>query len=220
MPIGWLYDLPQIFFSLFYHNLAGLYDGITMAFSMGLFKEWLATTLTYVEGNRVLELGHGPGHLQQMIAQNGGQNGSSVFGLDESHQMIAQAQQRLRKAGCNPGLVRGIGQVIPFGGGTFDHVVTSFPSEFITHPDTLSEVQRVLRPGGQLIVLRFAWPTARRWPYKMTAWLFRLVGEAPGVDGTLPEERLSAPFREAGFKVQIDKIDLETSDVVVIRCMT
>jgi SAM-dependent methyltransferase len=211
-PFQWLYSLPRIFFGMFYHGLAGMYDGVTSLISMGLWKEWLATTLPYLDGPKILELGPGPGHLQKMLNQNG----NLVFGLEESHQMILQARRHLHKNGHTFHLIRAIGQDIPFQKGVFDQIVSTFPAEFITHPHTLSEIRRVLKPQGELVILRFAWLSDRRWPYKATAWLFRLVGEAP-IDG-LPEERLIAPFQEAGFQVHIEQLDLESSGVLLLCC--
>ena len=211
-PFQWLYSLPRVFFAVFYHGLAGMYDGVTSAISMGLWKEWLATTLPYLDGPNVLEIGPGPGHLQKMLNQNG----NLVFGLEESHQMIVQARRRLHKNGHASRLTRAIGQDIPFPDAIFDQVVSTFPAEFITHPHTLSEIRRVLKPQGELVILRFAWLSGRRWPYKATAWLFELVGEAP-IDG-LPEDRLIAPFQEAGFQVRIDQLDLDSSGVLLLYC--
>jgi len=211
-PFQWLYSLPSIFFGMFYHGLAGMYNGVTFIISMGLWKDWLATTLPYLEGPKVLEIGPGPGHLQKMLSQNG----RLIFGLEESHQMIVQARRRLHKNGFASRMIRAIGQDIPFPDAVFDQVVTTFPAEFITHPGTLGEIRRVLKPQGELVILRFAWLSDRRWPYKATAWLFRLVGEAP-IDG-LPEERLVAPFQEAGFQVRIEQLDLGSSGVLLLCC--
>jgi SAM-dependent methyltransferase len=212
-PFQWLYALPRVFFGLFYHGLAGMYDGVTLAISMGLWREWLATTLPYTEGPKVLEIGPGPGHLQKMLSQKG----CLVFGLEESHQMIIQARRRLHNDGYASRLIRAIGQDIPFRDEVFDQVVTTFPAEFITSPETLSEIRRVLKPQGELVILRFAWLSSRRWPYKATAWLFRLVGEAPA-DG-LPEERLVGPFQDAGFQVRIEQLDLGSSSVLLLYCL-
>lgn len=215
-PFHWLYALPGFFFGFFYHSLAGLYDGVTMVISMGLWKQWLAVTLPYLEGSRILEVGHGPGHLQKMLARNG----HEIYGLEQSWQMIGLARRRLQAAGHVPRLARGVGQAFPFRAAFFDHVVTTFPAEFITHPDMLGEIRRTLKPGGQLLILRFAWLSDLRWPYKATAWLFHLVGEAPSSKGSLPLERLVAPFEQAGFEVQVEQVDLGNSGVLLLRCFT
>jgi ubiquinone/menaquinone biosynthesis C-methylase UbiE len=213
-PLKWLYAIPAAFFALFYHSLAGLYDAITYAISMGLWKQWLAAVCPYLPGEHILEIGHGPGHLQAMLAQEG----RKIYGLEPSRQMVHLAARRLASLSFPPRLARGFGESIPYKSNAFDQVVTTFPAEFITEPDTLSEIRRVLHPYGSLVILRFAWLSSQHWPYKATAWLFRMVGEAPAHGQALPEESLAAPFEEAGFSVTIDQIDLGHSGLVIIRC--
>ena len=209
-----LQDLPRIFFGLFYHSFAGNYDLVTWAISMGLWKTWLSSTLSYLGGPAVLELGFGPGHLQKLLKGNGIES----FGLDESQQMAEISQKRVEKAKYSPKLTRAVGEAIPFPNSAFDQVVTTFPAEFITSQDTLAEVHRVLKNDGELVILRFAWLSNRRWPYKIAAWLFRLVGEAPDLKQTLQEERLSALFQKAGFTVNIEQIELESSGMILLLC--
>jgi hypothetical protein len=96
--------------------------------------------------------------------------------------------------------------------------VTTFPAEFITNQDTLADVHRVLKDDGELVILRFAWLSNQHWPYKMTAWLFRLVGEAPDPKQSLQTKRLSTPFINAGFSVDIEKIELESSGMIFLLC--
>ena len=212
--LGGLQALPGVFFGLFYHTFAWKYDLVTRVISMGLWKTWLSATLETLDGPAVLEIGTGPGHLQKIMLENGIQG----IGLDESPQMADIAWNRLKKAGYSPHLIRAVGEVIPFQNASFDQVVTTFPSEFITNPDTLAEVYRVLKDDGELIILRFAWLSNRRWPYKLTAWLFRLVGEAPDPKNPLQNERLSKPFINAGFSVEIKKIELESSGMILLLC--
>jgi ubiquinone/menaquinone biosynthesis C-methylase UbiE len=209
-----LQALPKIFFGMFYHQFAGQYDLVTRVISMGLWKTWLSTTLSYLSGPAILELGFGPGHLQKIL----GHNGFKVFGLEESPQMIALAWKRLETTAFTPTHVQAVGEAIPFRDSTFDQVVATFPAEFITHQRTLGDIHRVLKDDGELIILRFAWLSTHQWPYKMTAWLFRLVGEAPRARQPLPVDKLSTPFQKAGFAVHIDQIDLSSSGMIVMRC--
>ena len=61
-----------------------------------------------------------------------------------------------RNVGANSRVLQGSAQYIPFPDAAFDTVVSTFPSEYIYDPDTISEVERVLRPGGRLIVIEGA----------------------------------------------------------------
>jgi ubiquinone/menaquinone biosynthesis C-methylase UbiE len=209
------HKLPRIFFGFFYHKFANFYDGITYLISMGLWKTWLETISSLLNGSTILEIGFGPGHLQYLLKAKE----SECFGLDESSQMGYLASGRLKSAGYTPLLTRAVGESIPYSNAVFDQVVTTFPAEFITKPRTLSEIRRVLKDDGELLILRFAWLSDQKWPYKLTAWLFQLVGEAPAKNQPLQYERLSAPFIEAGFQVKVQQVDLESSGVIIFHCL-
>jgi len=212
--LKWVNFIPTLFFGLFYHNLAIFYDLVTNAISFNMWVQWLATTLPYLQDGKILEIGHGTGKLQKILALQGYQ----VFGLEPSPQMIKITKRRLINAGQPFRLVRGLSQAIPYKDGFIDHIVSTFPAEYITEPNTVKEIKRVLRPGGDLIILRFAWLSDQHMPYKAIAWLFRLVGEAPQRQKVLPKVTLAAPFEQAGFTVSIEQIDLANSAVVIIYC--
>jgi len=186
-------------FHLLYHAFAWAYDLVAAAVSLGQWKGWVLAALPYVEGRRVLELGCGPGHLQQAM------RGRSLvaFGLDESRPMSRLAAKNLKRNGCAQiNLTRGLTQALPFPAGAFETVVATFPSEYIFDPRTLAEVHRALSAGGRLVVLPFAWITGRRLLERLLAWLFRLTGEAPDPVGVLSAQ-MKKPFLKAGFAVSV-----------------
>lgn len=187
--------------------MAWTYDWVAALVSLGMWNEWIKTVLPYLEARRTLELGHGPGHLQAELLQKG----YPVTGLDLSPQMSRQAARRLRKKGFQPRLVRGRAQALPFPEATFQRVLATFPSEYIIDPHTLTEIARVLAPGGQAVILAFAWITGNKVIEKAAAWLFRITGEAPEW-----EDRFLEPVRKAGFQVHIDWIELKSSRLVII----
>jgi ubiquinone/menaquinone biosynthesis C-methylase UbiE len=161
----------------------------------------------------VLELGHGPGHLQLALHERGFQ----AFGLDESRQMSRQAARRLRKKGVYVNLSRGYAQNLPFTQDIFQSVVLTFPNEYIFDPRTLTEIQRVLMPGGRLVILPIAWITGKRPLERLAAWLFRFTGEAPGKPGELNPE-LKCLFAHAGFEVRKETVQQESSLLFVYSC--
>jgi ubiquinone/menaquinone biosynthesis C-methylase UbiE len=202
--LGWFL---RIIYRLLYHQMAWTYDWVAALVSLGMWNEWIKTVLPYLEARRTLELGHGPGHLQAELLQKG----YPVTGLDLSPQMSRQAARRLRKKGFQPRLVRGRAQALPFPEATFQRVLATFPSEYIIDPHTLTEIARVLAPGGQAVILAFAWITGNKVIEKAAAWLFRITGEAPEW-----EDRFLEPVRKAGFQVHIDWIELKSSRLVII----
>jgi ubiquinone/menaquinone biosynthesis C-methylase UbiE len=197
-------------YSLLYHQLAWTYDFVAAAVSLGHWKAWVQSTLPYVRGERVLELGFGPGHLQRSMQAPGRQ----VFGLDESPQMCRQARRRLRRAGLAPCLGRGYAQALPYAGGVFSTVVATFPSEYIFDPRTLAEIRRVLRPGGRLVVAGMAWITGNGLFERLTAWIFRITGETQALEQFLPASLKR--FEAAGFVVRSETVVLRGSQVLVI----
>ncbi len=199
----------RIFFRLLYHNFAWTYDFVAAVVSLGQWRSWILVPVPYLIGPHVLELGHGPGHLQARLLAEGRQ----VFGLDESCQMGRLASKRLRRKGYTPGLARGLAQALPFPAATFHQVVATFPSEYITESQTLSEIYRVLVPGGEAVLLLLAWITEKRWYGRLAAWLFRVTGQAP----PQWDDQYLAPLQRMGFQSRAEKINLRSSTVLVIH---
>lgn len=179
--------------------------------SDGLWIEWVLSVLDQLPGPMILELGHGPGHLQ--IALN--QKRTTAFGLDASPQMIGMASKRLHKKGFPIRLSLGRAQELPYRANTFTQVVATFPSEFIFAPQTLSEIFRVLTPDGYAVVLIQAEITGKRLQQRFAAWLLRFTGQ------TLDWEKVWGkafiiPFEKAGFIVSPQTIILANSIVRVL----
>jgi ubiquinone/menaquinone biosynthesis C-methylase UbiE len=138
----------RLFFRLLYNELAWSYDVVAWLVSLGQWKAWGRTTLAHLCGERVLELGHGPGYLLLAMAERG----LAPVGLDRSPHMGRQAQRRVRCAGLTVPLLRARAQALPFRTASLDSIVATFPTEFIVDPRTMREVSRTLRPDGRLVV--------------------------------------------------------------------
>ncbi len=203
--------LLRFLFYHFYHAFAWTYDFVAALVSVGHWQAWVLTALPYLDGPRVLEIGHGPGHLQVAIRKKG----LIAFGLDESRQMGKMAFSRLLHAGLPTALSRGYAQFLPFELGCFEDVVATFPTEYIFDVRTLAEVRRVLRPGGKLIVMPMAWIGGKRFTDRAAAWLFRITHQNSELTESA-RDRLEVYFTEAGFEVQIEIVEKGSSTVLVI----
>ena len=194
----------RVFFRHLYHGLAPLYDGVAWAVSLGAWKSWGRISLLFVEGERVLELGPGPGHLQVALFEGG----RSPVGLDESSQMTARSAHRLRSLGYSPGLARGIAQELPLASESLDTIVSTFPAEYIIAGQTLGEAWRTLRPGGRMVII----PWATRWE---TRWLFEITHPGP----TRGAEALPDALMQAGFETEshLEKTDQGVVAVILAR---
>lgn len=196
--------LLRLFFRLLYHPFAFAYDLVAAAVSFGRWKDWVFGILPLIEGNRILELGHGPGHLQRLLLDRG----LFAVAIDESRQMGGIARRRL---GASHKLARGLAQALPYARHSFDTVVSTFPSEYIFEAETLSEAKRVLRNGGRFVVLPAAYPKN-----PLLEWLFKITGESPSALDEAVRARFREPFIKAGFAAETRTIELPSSRLVVV----
>lgn len=194
----------RFFFHLLYHPFAFTYDFVAWVVSFGKWNDWVKSIFPRLKGTRILELGHGPGHLQRFLRDRR----LDAAAIDESTQMGRLARRRL---GAAHKLARGLAQALPYAADSFDTVVATFPSEYIFEARTLVEVHRVLAHNGSLIVLPAAFPSNR-----FLKWLYKVTGESPANLDEVMKERLKRPFMQAGFAVEIEIVEMKSSRLVLI----
>ena len=194
----------QVFFHLLYHPFAFTYDLVAAVVSLGQWKNWGRSILPFISGTRILELGHGPGHLQRFLLNRN----LTLFAIDESAQMGKIARRRI---GPTQKLSRGLAQSLPYQDASFDCVVSTFPTEYIFNPQTLSEVKRVLRNRGRLIVLPAAWPKSG-----LLQWLYKVTGENQGSLDEIIKTRMEQPFKNAGFQTEIKIIEVKSGRLLMV----
>jgi len=205
-PKPWLLHLLRFFFKHLYTTFAWAYDFVAWTTSMGQWRKWQAAALHEDLQGPVLELGSGPGHLLLDLLRKG----YSAFALDESRQMIRLAANRLRREGFDASLLRARAQNIPLPANTFAEVISTFPSEYILERHTLEEIWRVLRPGGELIVIGVARITGRGIQDRLAAWLYRFTGQAGD-----PGDRWMQPLEALGFVPRIERV--QQARAIVLR---
>ena len=203
----------RFFFYHFYHTFAWTYDFVADLVSIGRWHDWIQTAIPYIHGNCVLEVGHGPGHLQELLmAEN-----QLIVGLDESPQMGRLTKQRLEKAGhFKINLTRAIAESLPFADETFNTILSTFPTEYIFELQTLSAIHRVLDKNGRFIVLPSAWITGQKLLDKCTAWLFKITGQSPAVTQAVVIERINKLFEASGFRSEFKTVEIKSSTVLLV----
>jgi demethylmenaquinone methyltransferase / 2-methoxy-6-polyprenyl-1,4-benzoquinol methylase len=148
-----------------FDSVAGNYDLMNDLMSGGLHRLWKQFTLGLTNlrpGQKALDLAGGTGDLAAGLAKQVGERGLVVLS-DINAAMLAQGRDRL----INDGLVASTrcvqinAEKIPFPDNTFDCVTIGFGLRNVTDkPAALASMRRVLKPGGQLLVLEFSHPIA------------------------------------------------------------
>ncbi|MGZ6316118.1 MAG: class I SAM-dependent methyltransferase [Anaerolineales bacterium] len=212
--MGLMTRFLRFFFRHFYHEFAWTYDFVAAVVSIGRWNHWIDSALPFVVGRRVLEIGHGPGHLQERLRLR---HPGLIVGLDESPHMGRLSRNRLLKAGIpSLNLTRALAQSLPFEDGAFDVVVSTFPAEYIFERQTMQEVRRVLAAGGRFVVVPAAWIVGRKVLDRSAAWLFRATRQAPEFPPALMGERLRLSFEQNGFSPEFQTVELRSSEVLIV----
>jgi arsenite methyltransferase len=142
--------------SLFYDSAQALSRRLMVAFRHPI--EWLAIP----QGGVALDVGCGPGSVTPSLARAAGPDGLAL-GVDISKPMLARAVRA--QAGPQTGFMLADAQRLPLRDETVDAVVSIAALQLIPDPEAaLTEMGRVLRPGGRLAVMvPTAGPAARFW---------------------------------------------------------
>jgi phosphatidylethanolamine/phosphatidyl-N-methylethanolamine N-methyltransferase len=133
-----------------YDRLAPLYDAMEAGVERLAFERWRERLWAMVQGRRVLEIGVGTGkNLPYHPA------GSLVAGIDLSARMLARARQRLGEIPDRARLLYQMdAQRLAFADDVFDSAVATFVFCSVPLPvEGLQEIARVVRPGGQVLLL-------------------------------------------------------------------
>ncbi len=114
-------------------------------------------------GDRVLDVGCGPGSLTLQAKERAGQAGQ-VVGIDASPEMIEVAREKAQRAGVQIDFRLEVVEKLPFPNDSFDIVLSSLMMHHLPEDvkrQALAEIWRVLRPGGCLMIVDFKRPESR-----------------------------------------------------------
>ncbi|MBK6999853.1 MAG: bifunctional demethylmenaquinone methyltransferase/2-methoxy-6-polyprenyl-1,4-benzoquinol methylase UbiE [Rhodoferax sp.] len=142
-----------------FDSVAPKYDLMNDLMSAGLHRAWKAYTVMVANlhpGDKVLDIAGGTGDLALAFAKKVGKTGQVVH-TDINEAMLRTGRDRLVDAGVVLPTLVCDAEKLPFPDKHFDLVSVAFGLRNMTHKDVaLSEMQRVLKTGGKLLVLEFS----------------------------------------------------------------
>lgn len=140
-------------------SVASKYDVMNDLMSVGLHRLWkrYAVSVSGVRtGQRVLDVAGGSADLSRLFLKEVGSTGQVVL-TDINNAMLRVGRNRLLDEGIATPVTQCDAEHLPFPDNHFDCVSIAFGLRNVTHKDAaLCEMQRVLKPGGRVIVLEFS----------------------------------------------------------------
>jgi len=202
-----------------FDSVATRYDLMNDLMSLGahrLWKRFVVGLMGIRPGFRVLDLAGGTGDLAFRYAGQVGADGRVVL-ADINASMLEQARDRMLDRGLLEGIdcVQADAECLPFADAGFDRISIAFGLRNVTDkPAALRSMQRVLKPGGRLLILEFSkvvvpflQPLYDTYSFKVLPWLGRNVAKdeasyrylAESIRTFPDQETLRDMMREAGF---------------------
>lgn len=139
-------------FDRLYSRLARPYDLAVRL--LPVWRHWISAALPHIRGPRVLEVSFGTGWLLTRYAGN-----FETYGVDLNERMVAITQRNLRRAGVTAELRQANVEALPYPDGHFDTIVNTMA--FSGYPNgerAISEMHRVIRPQGRLVLIDVGYP--------------------------------------------------------------
>ncbi|MBP7079675.1 MAG: bifunctional demethylmenaquinone methyltransferase/2-methoxy-6-polyprenyl-1,4-benzoquinol methylase UbiE [Rhodocyclaceae bacterium] len=171
-----------------FSSVAKKYDVMNDLMSAGLHRLWKKFTIEIAaprSGEYVLDVAGGTADLSSAFAPRVGKSGQ-VWLTDINNAMLTVGRDRLLDEGRMLPVAQCDAEKLPFPDNYFDIVTVAFGLRNMTHKDAaLTEMRRVLRPGGRLLVLEFSKVAAPLAPlydlysFKVLPWLGqKIAGDA------------------------------------------
>ena len=225
-----------------FSSVAQKYDVMNDLMSLGLHRAWkaFAIALSGVRpGQRVLDVAGGTGDLARAFARrvapddNGGNSGNSgqVWLSDINGAMLGVGRDRLLDEGLDVPAVQCNAEHLPFPDSYFDLVTVAFGLRNMTHKDAaLTEMCRVIKPGGRLLVLEFSkvWAPLKApydlYSFNLLPWLGKQVANddasyrylAESIRMHPDQDSLKHMMQDAGFD-RVDYFNLAAGVVALHR---
>jgi demethylmenaquinone methyltransferase/2-methoxy-6-polyprenyl-1,4-benzoquinol methylase len=150
-----------------FDNISGNYDGLNRVISFGIDLKWRRKVIEMVKKTNpkyILDVATGTGDLAIAMADS---DAEKIIGLDISAGMLQVGKDKIQKKKLNKRIemVQADSENLPYPDHTFDAITVAFGvRNFENLEKGLSEIYRVLSPGGIFVVLETSVPT--KFPFK------------------------------------------------------
>ena len=155
-----------------FDSVAGNYDLMNDAMSLGIHRVWKNMTITKINpqpGELLIDVAGGTGDLARRFIRKANEvrerrSGDPARAIicDINAEMLLAGIDETKDAGMDITRICGNAEALPFEDNVADAVTIAFGIRNVTHRDkALSEFHRVLKPGGRLAVLEFSTPPAK-----------------------------------------------------------
>lgn len=144
-----------------FDNIANRYDLLNSILSLGIHKGWRKKCVKLLESKKpknILDVATGTGDFAIECAKI---NPEKIIGVDISEGMMQYGREKLVKLNLDKliSLEYGNAETLEFADNTFDAIVVGFGvRNFQNLEKGLANLYRILKPGGQLVVLEFSYP--------------------------------------------------------------
>lgn len=165
-----------------FNNIAGCYDFLNHFLSLGIDKGWRKKAIAEVslaKPHHILDVATGTGDMAIAAARL---LPKRIVGIDIAAGMLEVGRKKIAEQNLQQviTLQTGDSEAMPFSDGEFDVVMCAYGVRNFEHLEKgLTEMCRVLRPGGKVVILEFSHPT--RFPVKQFyKFYFRFILPALG----------------------------------------
>lgn len=206
-----------------FDNISPKYDLLNRILSGGIDIQWRKEVIKMVKAAKpatILDIATGTGDLAIMMAKN---TSAQITGLDLSAGMLEVGKKKVTAENLTNRvtMVQGDSENLPFADNSFDVITVSFGvRNFENLEKGLSEINRILKPGGTFIILEFSYPTS--FPMKQLYTFYsknilpaigKLISKDQSAYTYLPDsvaafphgEEMKGILKNVNFKQSIDK---------------
>ncbi len=209
-----------------FNAIAPQYDFLNHFLSLGIDRYWRRRLVRRVRTHspsHILDVATGTGDLAILLQQK---TGAAVTGIDIAEGMMDVARKKTLNSQLSTlNFQLASASALPFPDNTFDAVTVAFGvRNFENLQQGLSEMLRVLRPGGLIAILEFTTP--RTWPVRpLYRWysrhiiplLGRLVSKHAGAYSYLPASVEAFPQREK-FLAELEQARFQKTNCKTFTC--